>query len=399
MAGLAGFLDNRKMAASGCPSRLGGSGEKTMLVEKKLFELPSYETVGGRTIKPVRFGYETYGRLNAAGDNAIFVAHYYSGSSHAAGKYRADDVEPGYWDAIIGPGKVIDTDRYFVIGADCLANLAVHSPNVVTTGPASIDPDTGQPYGMRFPVVAPRDFVRVHRALLDHLGVRRLQAVIGASGGSMQAFEWAALYPDFVDRVIAVVSPGLAINPYCIMTLDLWTLPIRLDANWNGGDYYGRAEPRQGLIEALKLVIYSGRHFGWAEKTFGYRWAEDGKNPADKLDHLFLIEDDLRRFAAERAALVDANHMIYTSKAYQLYNLDAEVGRIKARVLLIPAQLDLIFPPVLSYRAAERLRANGTEAVVRELEGDGGHLDAVYAIDRAAQAIAEFLGLPPADFR
>jgi homoserine O-acetyltransferase len=362
-----------------------------MLVEKKVFELSSYETVGGQTIQPVRIGYETYGRLNAAGDNAIFVAHYFSGNSHAAGRYQASDAEAGYWDAIIGPGKAIDTDRYFVIGADSLVNLGERSRYVVTTGPATIDPDTGRPFAMRFPLVVPRDFVRVHRALLDRLGVRRLQAVVGASGGSMQAFEWAALYPDFVERVVGVVSPGLSITPYAIMTLDLWTLPIRLDVHWNGGDYYGRTEPLRGLTEALKLVIYSGRHFGWAEKTYGYRWADGDKSPSTGLDQLFLIEDDLRRFAGERAPLVDANHMIYMSKAYQLYDLEADAERIKARVLLIPASSDLIFPPMLSYRAAERLRANGTEVTLCELEGDGGHLDGVYAIDRAAQAIAGFL--------
>ena len=156
-------------------------------VEKKTFTLPGYTTVGGRTIADVRVGYETYGKLNAAGDNAIFVAHFYSGTSHAAGRYKVADAAPGYWDPIIGSGRPIDTDRYFVISADTLANLNTKDPNVVTTGPASIDPATGKPYAMSFPVVSMRDSVRVHKALVDSLGVKKLVAVAGASGDELQS--------------------------------------------------------------------------------------------------------------------------------------------------------------------------------------------------------------------
>ena len=137
------------------------------IVEKKVFTIPRFTTVGGRTIKDVRIGYETYGTLNAAGTNAIFVAHYFSGISHAAGRYEAGDAAPGYWDSIIGAGKPFDTDRYFVVSADSLVNLSTKDPNVVTTGPASIDPDTGKPYGMRFPIVTIKDFVMTQKALAD----------------------------------------------------------------------------------------------------------------------------------------------------------------------------------------------------------------------------------------
>jgi homoserine O-acetyltransferase len=125
-------------------------------VEKKVFTLPSYTTVGGKTIKNVRVGYETYGKMNAAGDNVIFVPHFFTGSSHAAGKYQPGDAAPGYWDSIIGAGRPIDTDKYFVISADALTNLNTKDPNVTTMGPASINPDTGKPYAMSFPVVTLR---------------------------------------------------------------------------------------------------------------------------------------------------------------------------------------------------------------------------------------------------
>ncbi|MEO8485841.1 MAG: alpha/beta fold hydrolase [Betaproteobacteria bacterium] len=191
--------------------------------------MPSYTTVGGRAIPNLRFGYETYGRLNAAGDNAIFVLNLFTGTSHAAGKYQANDAAPGYWDGIIGSGKPIDTDRFFVISADALANLNTRDPNVVTTGPSTIDAATGKPYGLSFPVVSYRDSVRVHKALLDALGVKRLHAVVGASGGSIQAMEWGAAYPDFVQRIVHVIGPGFDITPFVIEMIDVWMTPIRLD--------------------------------------------------------------------------------------------------------------------------------------------------------------------------
>src|SRR5882762_282129 len=160
-----------------------GNAFAQLLTEKRFFTLPQYITVGGKPIKNLRVGYETYGKLNAAGDNAVFVPHFFSGTSHAAGRYKADDKAAGYWDAIIGPGKAIDTDKYFVFSSDTLVNLSANDPNVITTGPASIDPATGKPYGLRFPLVTIGDFVRVQKALVDHLGIGRLHAVMGPSMG------------------------------------------------------------------------------------------------------------------------------------------------------------------------------------------------------------------------
>jgi homoserine O-acetyltransferase/O-succinyltransferase len=155
-------------------------------VEKKTFAMPSYTTVGGQAIKNVRVGYETYGTLNGVRDNVILICHFYSGNSHAAGKYKASDVAPGYWDAIIGAGKPIDTDKFFVVSSDTLANLNVKDPNTITTGPASVNPDTGKPYAMSFPIVTIRDFVNVQKALLDSLGIKTLHAVMGASMGALR---------------------------------------------------------------------------------------------------------------------------------------------------------------------------------------------------------------------
>ncbi len=370
----------------------GGAAAYDGPVEKKTFTLPTYTTVAGKTIRDVKVGYETYGKLNAAGDNAIFVAHFYSGTSHAAGKYAPGDAAPGYWDPIIGAGRPIDTDKYFVISADTLSNLNTKDPNVVTTGPASTDPATGKPYGMSFPVVAMRDSVRVHKALVDALGVKKLQAVAGASGGSIQAMEWAALYPGLVERVVHVIGPGFDIHPYVVQLLDVWSAPIMVDARWNKGDYYGRDEPVDGVAVALMNVTITARSFGWAERTFGYKWADPAKNPADAVFNTFAIQDTLAKTGIARAKTTDGNSMIYMSKANQLYRLtDDEVKGMKAKILFVPASSDEIFPPELSKRAAERYRAQGGVAEVVVIEGDGGHLDGLLNVAKQGDAIRAFL--------
>ena len=362
-----------------------------LLTEKKFFTLPQYTTAGGKTIKNVRVGYETYGKLNAAGDNAIFVAHFFSGTSHAAGRYKADEKAAGYWDAIIGPGKAIDTDKYFVVSADTLANLNVKSPTVGTTGPATVNPDTGKPYGSTFPVISMKDSVRVHKALVDSLGIKKLKAVAGASGGSIQAMEWAAEYPQLVERVIHVIGPGLDIHPYVIGLLDLWMMPIKMDPNWKGGDYFGGAEPNEGVAQSLKTVTLTALHFGWADKVHGYKWAAEGKNPQDAMGNLFAIEDSLYKSGQARAGATDAAHFVWMAKANQLYNLEKEQSRIKAKVLFLPATTDMIFPPELSRKAAEKLKAQGNTVELYEIEGTSGHLDGLFSIGKVADRIKAFI--------
>jgi homoserine O-acetyltransferase len=373
-------------ALLGCSNALA-----QLLTEKKFFSMAQYTTSAGKTIKNVRVGYETYGQLNAAGDNAVFVAHFFSGTSHAAGRYNADEKTAGYWDAIIGPGKAIDTNRFFVVSADALANLNVKSPSVGTVGPATVNPDTGKPYGSSFPVVSMKDSVRVHKSLVDSLGVKRLVAVAGASGGSIQAMEWAAEYPGLVQRVIHVIGPGLDIHPYVIGLLDLWMMPIKLDPNWKGGDYFGGPEPSEGVAHSLKTITLTALHFGWAEKVHGYKWASEANNPHESMRNLFAIEDSLYKTGVARAGATDAAHLVWTAKANQLYNLEKDQGRIKAKVLFLPAKTDLIFPPELSRRWAEKLKAQGNYVELHEIEGTSGHLDGLFSIGKVGEHIRAFL--------
>lgn len=360
-----------------------------VLTTKKVFVLPHYTTVGGKTLKEVRVGYESYGRLNATGDNAIFVAHFFSGNSHAAGKYRPEDKAAGYWDSVIGPGKPFDTDKYFVLSADTLVNLNVNDPNTTTTGPASINPDSGKPYGMSFPIVTMGDFVRVQKALADSLGIRKFAAVTGASMGSLQTMEWAATYPEMVERAIPVLPGGLEANPYLIEMLNTWAAPIVNDPRWNGGDYYGKEAPVRGLAEALKLVTLNARHYGWADKAFARKWAVADKDPLQGWGNKYAIEDTIDKISAARAASSDANAFLYLVRANQLYQVDAT--RIRAKVLSVIAKSDLLLYPDFAKKMDATLRAQGNQVEEFEIEGDGGHLDGVLLIAKAGDAIRAFL--------
>jgi homoserine O-acetyltransferase/O-succinyltransferase len=361
------------------------------IVKKEIFTLPTYTTVNGKAIKSVRVGYESYGTLNAAKDNVILICHYFTGSSHAAGKYKPDDAAPGYWDAIIGAGKAIDTDKYFVISIDTLLNVNTKDPNVTTTGPSTMNPDTGKPYGMAFPVVSFRDFVNVQKALLDSLGIKKLVAVAGASGGGIQATEWAAAYPEMVERVIAVIAPGLEIDAYGVGMLNLWAMPITLDPKWNGGDYYGREEPTEGVAQALKLLALTLGTDGGMEKRFGRKWAAADKDPGAALGNLYAIEDGLYKGGAARAKTVDANQFLYLVKANQLFSVSAEAKKIKAKFLFVPAKSDPLFPPWMARRAMDTLRAQGNAVDIFEIEGDGGHYDGLFQVSQASAAIRDFL--------
>jgi homoserine O-acetyltransferase len=354
-----------------------------LIIAKKTFELPRYTTAGGQTIRNVKIGWEAAGTLNADKSNAILITHFFSGTGHAFGKYAAGDAAPGYWDAIIGPGKAIDTNKYYVLSSDTLVNLNAKAPNVVTTGPASIDPDTGKPYGMRFPVVSIKDFVEVQKALIESLGIRKLKAVVGASMGALQAYEWAASHPDMVERIIAVIgTPGA--DPYLIGWLDLWAEPIRLDPKWNNGDYYDKEPPLAGLTAALKIVTLHANHWEWAVKTQGGP-AEQGRDPGKALDNKFKIEATLESAAAARAKIADANHFLYLVKANQLASADP--AKIKAPALVLYSPTDLVFPAPLVEEAAKKMSGAETGTIA----GPNGHLNGVLAITQAADGISAFL--------
>ncbi|MBK1696468.1 E22 family MetX-like putative esterase [Rhodovibrio salinarum] len=365
------------------------------IVEKKTFTMKDYTTVNGAPIPEVRVGWEAYGSLNEARDNVIVIPHFFSGTSHAAGRYSEEGAR-GYWDSIIGSGKPIDTDKYYVISVDSLVNLNVGSAQVVTTGPASINPETGEPYGMDFPIVEIGDFVRVQRRLLANLGIEKVHAVMGASMGALQAYDWAARYPDMVERVIPVIGNGFA-DPFLIGWLDIWAQPIRLDPNWNGGDYYGGDRPKAGLAAALKTVTLHAQNWPWAQKAFGRKWAAKDADPAKSFDNRYAVEAALDKVAKDRASSADANHFLYLVKANQLFiagdaeTPEAGLKAIDAPTLMLQAQGDLVFFPGLADQTQQMIESDGTPVARAQIPGDRGHLNGVLNIQSQAEKIRDFL--------
>lgn len=366
-----------------------------LMTEKKVFTLPNFTTQSGRTLKDVKVGWESYGTLNADRSNAVLICHFFSGNSHAAGKYAATDAAAGYWDAIIGPGKAIDTNKYFVLSSDTLVNLNTGDPKTTTTGPASIDPDTGKPYALDFPVVTIADFVNVQKALVESLGIKRLALVAGPSMGSLQTFEWAARYPEMVARAMPVIGAGEA-DAQLIAWLDVWAAPILLDPNWNKGDYYGKTPPNAGLAKALTVVTLQANHQDWANATFGRRAAKEGEDPAKSLGSKFQIQSILDNAGEARAKVSDANHFLYLVKANQLFaaggtSLSDAATRIKAPVLLITQPKDLVFTADAVDRTAETLKKGGVDVTHVHIQGSRGHLDGVISMKQAEGAIRAFL--------
>ena len=358
-----------------------------MIVQKMTFELPQYTTRNGALLKPVRVGWESYGTLDRERSNAILVTHYFSATSHAAGRYTAHDVLPGYWDAIIGPGKTIDTNRFFVLSSDTLVNLNARDPQVITTGPASIDPDTGARYGMSFPIVSIHDFIQLQKALVESLGIKRLHAVVGPSMGALQAYQWAQSYPDMVGRIMPVIGAAGG-DPFLIAWLDIWAQPVRLDPKWRSGNYPESDPPIEGLTAALKTVTLHANQSEWAA-SFGHAPAAPRCDPAQALSHRFMIEDAVGQLAAMRAVTADANNFLYLIKANQLACADPR--QIKAPTLILYSPTDLLFPQPWIERTAAAIREAGTPIDMAPLHGPNGHLNGVLHIAQASERIAGFL--------
>lgn len=365
-----------------------------LLVAKQRFTLDNFTTENGQTIAPVNIGWEAYGELNRDKSNVILITHFFSGSSHAAGKYHADDAVPGYWDAIIGPGKAIDTNKFYVISSDTLVNANAFDHNVITTGPATINPETGKPYGLTFPVVTIGDFVEVQKALLDSLGIKKLHAVIGPSMGSFQAIEWAVRYPDKVERLLPVIGSAY-MDTYSAIKLQRWAYPILQDPAWHNGNYYDQGQPWQGLSTALAYITQDALH----PDGFNPRYAAFSTDNALHQDIRALPQawQQLLAQARQRAEKQDANHILYLVRASQLWragmgdNWQQALGRVKAKTLFLPASGDLLLPPALSQHSAKVMQAAGNSAQYDEIPGSFGHLDGVLGISAVANQISDFL--------
>jgi len=250
---------------------------------------------------------------------------------------------------------------------------------------------------MSFPVVTIRDFINVQYKLLKSMGINKLVAVSGASGGGLQTFEWAVAYPDFVERIIPVISTP-RLHAWLIGWLKLWGDPIKLDPNWKNGDYYGSDEPKDGTSYSFMLITLSALWADWAEKSFGRKWADPNKSPYAAMDNEFLVDSALYKGALGRLKTADGNSMLYMNKAATLFDIahgfdsyKAAVQSIKAKALMIGANTDLLFPVSQIKKHVEIWQNLGKDASYFEIKSGFGHLGGVFAITQAQETIRAFL--------
>lgn len=371
--------------------------DDTLLVEKQVFTIDRFTTFGGQHIESVAVGWEAYGELSEKKDNVILITHYFSGTSHAAGKYSKKDDTPGYWDNLIGPGKAIDTNKFYVVSVDTLVNLNAYDDSVITTGPASINPKTGKPYGLTFPVVTIRDFVNVQKALLESLGISKLHAVVGPSMGSMQAIDWASAYPHWVDKVISVIGTAES-DAWTTTALEHWATPIKLDPHWNNGEYEKSNAPVDGLTAALMLITQNALtpdFFNKQGDALAFKNTEQA--PLQDINQTHSIVNWLKARAAARSKNMDANHLLYLVRACQLFvaghqeTLQSGLERISAKTLFIPSASDLLLMPYLANNANQALNKLNKDSALITLDGELGHIEGVSNAVKQAIAIRAFL--------
>lgn len=344
------------------------SPAKTLLVEPKSFTsdeplwLQSGEVLPGFTL-----AYETYGRPNANASNAILVLHGLSGDAHAAGVYAPEDEKPGWWDLLIGPGKTLDTDRFWVISSNVLGSCKG------STGPGSINPATGQPYAMTFPFVTIPDMVTAQKRLLDHLGVEKLHTAIGGSLGGFQALQWSLQFPELVERVVCIAS-GPQLSAQGIGFNAVGRQAILQDPEWRGGNYYKSDTRIRGLAVARMLAHITYLSEEMLSLKFGRQLHE---NPPESK---FAVESYLEYQGKKFSESFDANSYLYLTRAMDNFDVTAATGdmqttfeKVLAQYLVISFSSDWLFPSESSRRMAEAIRASGKSAEFAEIQTPHGH--------------------------
>jgi homoserine O-acetyltransferase len=341
--------------------------------DKHFQRIGSFEPELGGYLEEVTLAYETWGELDATGENAVLVVHALTGDSHCSGGTSEAYKRGGWWDEMVGSGRVVDTDDSFVVCSNVLGGCSG------STGPASPHPETGRPYGMRFPVITIRDIVRAQKRLLDDLGVKRLRTVIGGSIGGQQALEWAVEFPDYVEKAVPIAANG-ALGPQGIAMSEIGRRAIMADPLWRGGDYYGESEgPETGLAIARMagMVTYQSAEGQW--ERFGRRPAS---RPAlyEELGGRFEIESYLHYQGRDLTGRFDANSYLYLTRAMDLYDVGAGYSsqeeayeRIEAEVLFVGISSDWLFPAVEVREAARKARDAGAEVCYEEIESPSGH--------------------------
>ncbi len=352
----------------------------------------------GRILGPIHVTYETYGTLSPRKDNVVLVCHALSGDAHAAGYHSPQDRKPGWWDPMIGPGRAIDTNRYFVICSNVLGSCKG------TTGPASINPRTGKPWGMSFPIVTVRDMVRVQALLLDRLEIPGILCVIGGSMGGMQALEWAVRFPDRVRSAVPISTTG-ASSPMSIGFNKICRRAIMSDPNWRGGDYYGQEPPRDGLAIARMIghLTFMSEASMW--RKFGRRIS--GREGIFAFTAQYDVERYLHYNGYKFTERFDANSYLYLTKALDIFDLgdgfaggmEEALAQVRARIRFITFTSDWLYPPEDTDRMEAILRRLGKRVEHIRVESDYGHDAFLVEYDLYAHHVSAFLEEVQAEVR
>jgi homoserine O-acetyltransferase len=365
------------------------SVESEFSVETQIVTFPALALDCGVTLPNVDVAYETYGALNAARSNGILVLHAFSGDAHAAGISK-ETGQPGWWSEMIGPGLAFDTDRYFVISSNILGGCRG------TTGPGSIDPSAGKPYAMRFPVITISDMVRLHKMLVEHLGVERLLAVAGGSMGGMQALEWTVSYPGAVAAAIPIAATSRH-TAQQIAFNEVGRQAVMADPDWNQGDYYEGQRPGRGLAVARMVGHITYMSDASMRQKFGRRLRDKDAFGFDfSVD--FEVESYLRYRGSQFVNRFDANSYLYITKAMDYFDLSAgrtslaeAFDRTHSRFLVLSFTSDWLYPTYQSLETVSALRSRNIDVSFCELDSSYGHDAFLLETKEQSEMISGFL--------
>jgi homoserine O-acetyltransferase/O-succinyltransferase len=332
-----------------------------------------FQLEGGGTIAAPTIAYETWGTLDDVASNAVLVCHALTGDAHAVGRSGPGQPTPGWWDALIGPGRWIDTNRWFVVCSNVLGGCQG------STGPASVDPDSGRPAGSRFPVVSIRDMVRAQSSLADALGVRSWASVVGGSMGGMQALEWAVMYPDRV-RSLALASTTAEASAQQIAWSHIGRMAVQADPRFRDGDYYDAADgdgPHRGLAVARMMAQVTYR----SDEVFTERFHRTVIQRLDfSLDPVFDVEGYLDYHGLKLARRFDANSYVRLNRAMDLHDLGrgrggtrAAVARIGCPTMVAAVRSDGLYPPRQQHDLHQALVDAGTASRWVDIDSPHGH--------------------------
>lgn len=366
------------------------------IVETQLFTFADDEPFcleSGASLGPVTIAYETYGQLNADRSNAILICHALSGSAHAAGFHCAEDRKPGWWDECIGPGKAFDTDRFFVICSNVLGSC------YGSTGPMSIDPRTGKPYGLNFPVVTVGDMVRAQVKLIDHLGIDQLLCVAGGSMGGMQVLEWAAHHPRRVKSAMPLATTAYH-SPMLIAFSEVGRQAIYADPYWNHGDYYDAGKkPDAGLAVARMVGHITYLSEESMHQKFGRR-LRNIERYGYEFDTEFEVESYLKYNGNAFTRRFDANSYLYVTKAMDYFDLSQPSGSLAAafagsehvKFLVVSFTSDWLYPSYHSKKLVSALMAVGADVTYLDIQSSWGHDAFLLEVETMSELLRSFLG-------